>query len=980
MNFPGKARSYLQLKKLGNILLTEREVDIISCIAQGRTSTKSIASFLDTTHKPVSYRTVGHHINNIIQKINGTSRVNIIDLVERLGQIDLFRTHYEVIKIEHILYEIIKHLHETTPPPTKIHVYFDKGETFWLKQNLEEVIQYFNHQGLMTILKIHSKGSHLPGSNSNDRDDDENDVPISNEVPDSTHINISFPERLIDYDVYTLSLSLLKHLCKDSSLIHRLQDQLKKIHMQSDKDNIRNIQDKSDTESRTIYNYLTAKKRKFLATSLIVLCSSIIGFYSMLNNYFWQATAPPIVWNIPKQNIQFIGRKSILDKIHHQFNPKRHSKKKQKNTIEISACAGLGGIGKTQLAIHYSKHTKHPYTLKAWFPAENATHLRMKYIEFAEVLGFKDACSASDTDVKKYVKEWLIQHPGWLLIFDNTESYKDIEDFLPECGGHILITTRIQHWPSTIDVMQVEVMPEMEAIQMLTSLIKRETSHQLADAEVLVQKLGCLPLAIAQAGAYIAQNNMSIRQYLELYQQHEFELLSENVFPDGIKMLPVSITWNICLERIVKELQTNQEPLLAIELLTVCAFLSPDKIKYSILMAWLAIAYPNMQSAELVLNKHLRLLQKYSMINYTEDYISIHRLIQTVVQRSLQNGISTQHQFCSSINLDWFETLLQFFIENENEFKMTNSFEQLLKIRDHFKEGLLMDYSETLAELDLSIAPVYFFQERYDKYFNLLNEVDQFLSQKHIPYLKCKLLYLYSAYYRRQGQYKIAKENIDDAIKLVKEMFIPRRDNKKIANLYSVILFNKANLIFAENFVLPTGNRNMNELNQGIIIIREAINEAKKTKNTRAYLRSVELYGRLEVLRNNPKIVISFFDKIFNKVETVGDDRTRMLYYMTYADAYKLNADYEKALRSLEKALNLAISLNLQGDIQKLKNKITALRKIKLESEQVKQLAPPFLKLVQTNVLRVAIPPELMWVVYALKFSLAHIILTVLDY
>jgi hypothetical protein len=72
---------------------------------------------------------------------------------------------------------------------------------------------------------------------------------------------------------------------------------------------------------------------------------------------------------------------------------------------------------------------------------------------------------------------------------------------------------------------------------------------------------------------------------------------------------------------------------------------------------------------------------------------------------------------------------------------------------------------------------------------------------------------------------------------------------------------------------------------------------------------------------------LSLFNKVFKLVEIKGDPRTKMLYYMTYADAYRLNKDYNMAIENLQNALALAKLLHLQNDIEKLQHKIKELQK-----------------------------------------------------
>ncbi|KJV79688.1 tetratricopeptide repeat domain protein [Rickettsia hoogstraalii str. RCCE3] len=107
-------------------------------------------------------------------------------------------------------------------------------------------------------------------------------------------------------------------------------------------------------------------------------------------------------WNIPRQDNVFVGREKLLNNLHNKLR-QNHTPEGISN-VAISACTGLGGIGKTQLTLQYVTHTKHPYTFKAWFPAENIDDLCNKYIEFAKLLGYTENIYTKE-NIIAYVKQ-----------------------------------------------------------------------------------------------------------------------------------------------------------------------------------------------------------------------------------------------------------------------------------------------------------------------------------------------------------------------------------------------------------------------------------------------------------------------------------------------------------------------------------------------------------------------------------------------
>lgn len=374
-----------------------------------------------------------------------------------------------------------------------------------------------------------------------------------------------------------------------------------------------------------------------------------------------------VTWNLPRQDNKFIGRKNVLQKIEEealQGFSSLHDRNKmaiaQKAAL-IAVCTGLGGVGKTQLALQYIHHAKYPYNLRAWFYSENKELLKSQYIAFAKELGLEEQEPSLEM-VISFIKEWLAEHPGWLLVYDNVTNYEDIKNFLPVKGGSIILTTRSKRWPTNFKTFDIEVMTESEAIELISSLAKRNVNNIEEENEIkeLIKRLGYLPLAIAQAGAYISQSSLSFAEYLKLYKNHEQDLLQDNSKPEGTYSLPVAATWNISLETIANEAQKLHQDPLALNLLMACAYLAPEKIPKEILMAWLKEIEPNC-AADLVLPKLLNQLWQYSMIKRDDKSITVHRLVQSIL-RQQHKQLSKYYNFNKmTLTPEWYNTLLKVF-------------------------------------------------------------------------------------------------------------------------------------------------------------------------------------------------------------------------------------------------------------------------------------------------------------------------------
>lgn len=702
----------------------------------------------------------------------------------------------------------------------------------------------------------------------------------------------------------------MQTICFDSVLeIEKLSEKLQG-HAQHF---IKNINYRSKFSLKKFIDITTKRKsfkKSFYNKKIIWLASVLLATFSCALFFSVWSTPYCLEFNIPKQHLIFVGREELLEDLHNKL----HECSKSENKITISACAGLGGIGKTQLALQYLRNTRYPYTLKAWFSAEHPEKLHKQYADFARSLKFADK-NASTKKIITFIKDYLQHHPGWLIIYDNVTSYKEIEPFLPDKGGYVILTTRNRSWPENFKMLPIDVMSEKEAVNTIQSLIKKNIDdEEKRDVKELVKMLGYLPLALAQAGAYIYQNNLPIQAYLNLYKNYEIELLEDKTLPKGSDVLPVAVTWNISLDAITKEAILIGPSPFAVEFLVVCSYLSPDKISRKILLSWLKGAYSQqISNSELILNKHIELLWRYSMINYDGIDISIHRLVQSVLRHHFLKTLegNKDKKLGIELNLDWYNKLLNFFIENENEFKLTSSFNQLLLTYDMFKSKIANHYNDELAELDLIITTVYFNQERYDDHLKLLHKINNYLQRySQSKMLKARLLYCYSSHFRKMEDFSSAEQYMNQSLEIFEGIKPSNpKEAKKLKNLKARILFNKANLCFAKNKGCSPQNIQQKEVQLSIDHINESISISKETDNIRDWLRSIELYGRLANLIHDWHSTLEKFDQHREVIEKVSDDRTKMLFFLTYSDAYRIKGDYLESLKYCEKAKKLAKNL-----------------------------------------------------------------------
>ncbi|MDR3131966.1 MAG: tetratricopeptide repeat protein [Rickettsiales bacterium] len=348
----------------------------------------------------------------------------------------------------------------------------------------------------------------------------------------------------------------------------------------------------------------------------------------------------PEFWQVPLRNYNFVGREALLDKIEKCLDTN--------DTAIPVTCHGLGGTGKTQLALEFiwSKFQKYRWII--WLDARDRNTLINEYIKLGRGLNVIHDYEENvrEEDRAKHVKYWL-EHPkraGWLLVCDNAPNYKDIADLLPIRGGKILLTSRYKFgWPQPQNTISVDVFEPGESGDYIRKILEvKGKKLDITQVDALAKTLGYLPLALAQASAYIKKTYINISDYLKLYNDRKRALLSDKIlletFPADANRETVAIvyvTWDITVEAIKKE------SLLAANWLTACAYLDGSPIPQSLLEIF-ADNQENNPYFE-VFHEALRILKSYSMLTTKEDHsMLIHSLVQEVTRLKSEKSRKTK--------------------------------------------------------------------------------------------------------------------------------------------------------------------------------------------------------------------------------------------------------------------------------------------------------------------------------------------------
>ncbi|MDR0312497.1 MAG: toll/interleukin-1 receptor domain-containing protein [Treponema sp.] len=237
------------------------------------------------------------------------------------------------------------------------------------------------------------------------------------------------------------------------------------------------------------------------------------------------------------------------------------------------AVTGLGGVGKTAIALEYAYRYSHEYETIWWVNVETSANALNYYRDFA----FEKRIITNDAKADEIIdamKQWFNNNEKWLFIYNNADSDdfdKWLGAYMPQSSkGHVLVTTRSSNFPrsKSIDII---VFNETESVTFLkdrTQKIGEAYSDELA--KTLAKRLQCLPLALEQAAAYIVETpKVTYNDYINLLGEYGAETFEqENYLVDYASI--ISKTWNISMQKI-----TNEG---ARQMFNMCAYLAPDKI------------------------------------------------------------------------------------------------------------------------------------------------------------------------------------------------------------------------------------------------------------------------------------------------------------------------------------------------------------------------------------------------------------------
>jgi hypothetical protein len=332
----------------------------------------------------------------------------------------------------------------------------------------------------------------------------------------------------------------------------------------------------------------------------------------------------PPIWNVPTRNADFTGRGTILESLRDQLASGGMA------AVLAQALYGLGGVGKTQVALEYAHRFKADYDLIWWIHAERADQVSLALADLAGRLGLNVRDNVADA--AEAALEALRRDAAgrWLLIFDNADDPRELDPYLPTGPGHVIITSRNQMWSHSAEPLEVDVFTRQESV---AHLIRHVPELEPQDAARVAAALGDLPLAIEQAGAWLEQTGMPAATYVEQLATQAIRILELNQPSDYA--VPVVAVWNLSFERL------QERSPAAVRLLQLLAFFAPGPISMTLLysdeMISSLLPFDESLREKLLLGRVIRDIARFALarVDPGSNSVQIHRLVQAVIRSQM---------------------------------------------------------------------------------------------------------------------------------------------------------------------------------------------------------------------------------------------------------------------------------------------------------------------------------------------------------
>lgn len=801
--------SHLEIVK--GIKLTQREIDVIACIMNGRAS-KKISILLD-----ISPRTVETHIRNVMGKLECHSREEIIDFIENSGSYSSFKHYYDLL-LAYLSFE--SNLQKLSPQLEPRHILIitkdnlEEAEDFCLKQ----IVSHLASCGIKTSFIELKTGKQYERA-----------------VKKDSYTSVNFVIRVVgcketekNHDVIISPPSLrlpLSNLVENQYLYLILRANEKKepstqfgthrkLHFDAESNYYLNFLGllKNIYAPRDISSFLSAFKvlndtenfHPKPTTPLSENKLSLTKKYLPLKNWFallykWKKTLgimSAVSFAFGISGILYINDVSLSSLLY--MNSKNDSKflarpqymkliderLKDQQGIRTIALIGPGGAGKTTLARQYAQFQKP--TILWELNAETIETLRSDFEKLAQTLltkqedkkllqSIKDTQDPAEKDAKiiEFVRTRLRAKPNWLLVFDNVENFSDIQTHFPmevdSWGkGRVILTSRnsnLQSSPHLKHAVQIESLSSSEKLELYTKIMNEDSNEPLrtipkAEAGVFLEQLPSFPLDVCLAAYYIKATNISFPTYLHHINGNniDFPLLQQRILKDATEYSKTR--FHIVVVAIKELIETHKD---FEDILLLISLLDSQHIPKDLLDQF---------KSDIIVDNFVYNLKKYSLItpDKTSDEgssYSIHRSTQKIILAYLTQTLNLKDK------PEYLKKIALFLEKYSKNAAQKNNITLLRDLLPHYQKflthkDLLTEQTEGIVEGELGNIIYNIGHYKLGKEY-LKGTIIKLTKNpaENMSRMASILVSLATAHWDL-GEFKEAKDNLEESIRIYK--------------------------------------------------------------------------------------------------------------------------------------------------------------------------------------------------------------------
>lgn len=639
------------LKTINEIQFTQREIDVMSFLLNGRAS-KKIASFLD-----ISVRTVETHMRNVMLKANVHSKEGIVDFVEKSNKLGFVKQYYSLLFISESFAKMLKEVSTGSDKHTCILLHNIKASDtrnpliYFIKKHLEMAgisVSFSSKNNPENVCFPQNNGRAFVVICDDQKTLNEQELknrnacnPIHVLLANSCNDGYEYtndPSKIAFDGSFNDFFSLFKLLEKIISFekVNPVAIKFRGLYEQHQLPNHSVPHRSPSIASHTKNDKLSQnfwERKLSLIISIIILTFSTVT--PLLKNYFF---------NEPTENREminkiFLQRPKLLQRIDDCF--------RNQKGVYIIALVGPGGAGKTSTARLYVQRKKPSFFFE--ISAQTKEKLHQSFMDLCKLLiktpederAFNTIKEIKDSLEKEralisFVKERIPSFSHWMLIYDNVVNLEDVKNYLPQVhdswgDGNIIITTQnyhIQNGNRINDTIEISELSAEEKSELFNNIMKYEKSHQNLgqDAVTFLQNIPSFPLDVSIAAYYIKTTGISYEEYLRHLREaeNEFFSLQQTIMTDSTGY--EKTRYGVVSSAVQKIIQENKE---FEEILFLISFLDSQSIPKDLLTH-----YKN----DIMIDKCLYYLKKYSLISIdasskltTDTTFSIHRSTQEML-------------------------------------------------------------------------------------------------------------------------------------------------------------------------------------------------------------------------------------------------------------------------------------------------------------------------------------------------------------